>query len=220
MILQKLLSGRPSKLTPEMKSKIIRAVREGASFSQAAISAGTTFVSIYRWRAKDKRFDKALRTARKQAVGKGRKVGEVPMIRNAFGELVVTDIIDAKEQGRLQRAFDKRQKELRSRFFTTPQKRKRLQPASHDQVINRLIKVREEYEAELQRKKVKSSPIDGNVVATPAAQGGESTDLESVQNAPVKLPEASPARPEPPAGVFVPVDFTTGLVSKTSPKQL
>jgi hypothetical protein len=46
------------------------------------------FASLWRYKAKYPKFDAALRTARKQAVGKGRKVGEVRMIQNVWGETV------------------------------------------------------------------------------------------------------------------------------------
>lgn len=64
MLLQKALAGRPSKFDSKIAGQIIRAVREGSSFSRAAVLAGVHFVTIMRWRAKFKRFDQALRAAR------------------------------------------------------------------------------------------------------------------------------------------------------------
>jgi 5,10-methenyltetrahydromethanopterin hydrogenase len=46
MQLQKVLSGRPTKYDPQIVSKIIREVREGASFTQACVSAGINFVTF------------------------------------------------------------------------------------------------------------------------------------------------------------------------------
>jgi hypothetical protein len=174
MILQKALSGRPSKFDKAMAGKIIREVREGASFYQAAISAGTTFVSIFRWRVKYPWFDKALRTARKQAVGKGRKVGEMPMSKDAFGRPFVSrdQICDEKER---QRLIKLRNQLLAGRSGVVAVKAKsRIKRGSgeHDDVVKRLIKLREDYEAKQAQKELGT----GNVAATLQALPAPATD--------------------------------------------
>jgi hypothetical protein len=59
-------------------------------------------------------------------------------------------------------------------------------------VIKRLIKLREDFEAEQRKEKAESSPIDGNTVAIPVLPLGETMDCVSVETA-----TATPARPEP-----------------------
>jgi hypothetical protein len=197
--------GRPPKFTFEAKTVLLDALRAGKAYASACIAAGITPVTLFSHRRADARFDAQCRAAR--ATGKKQPnamPGQATMI-DSYGNIVPSSeiVVDAKEQARLQRAFDKRQKDLRRRFVTkdaVPQTRKRSQPANGaDDRIKRLIKLRQDYEADLRKAEAES----GNVVATRDAQLSESTVLQTVQGRPVERVEAQLARPEPPAGVFL-----------------
>lgn len=156
---RQLLGGRRSLYTPDLVKKIVNEVRLGASDMQTCITVGINPVSLWRWKARHPKFAEALRLARRQAGSrKRRKVRQVP---NANGELVVSDGLNEIEQIRLRRAFERRQVLPGNEFFTyCPKpvgfqpgykwKSKQLTPVpSQDEVLARLDKLREAYEAEL-----------------------------------------------------------------------
>jgi len=47
--------GRPTKLTPELKDKIIEYVREGVSFHDACVALGIGESTLYHWKQKGKK---------------------------------------------------------------------------------------------------------------------------------------------------------------------
>jgi hypothetical protein len=62
-LLQKCFSGRPSLFDAKIAALIVRQVRSGSSFSQAALVAGVDRVTIGRWRKRHLKFDRACRQA-------------------------------------------------------------------------------------------------------------------------------------------------------------
>ena len=192
MQLQKLLSGRPSRKTKEVVAKIIREVRSGASFNQACIAAGVNFVSLWRWKAADPRLDKALRTARKQAVGKGYKVGDMPMSTDAFGRPYVSpDLVCSGErhfrliairEGKMKWA--KQDQEWWEWLIAKRAKERGISVVAMVERLQHLTKLREEFEALQVQKELRT----GNVTATLPALPAPATDSISVT--PLKvLPE-------------------------------
>ena len=166
--------GRPPKLTFEAKTVLLDSLRDGRSYADACLAAGITPVTLFNHRRTNSRFDAQCRAAR--ATGK-----KLPQTM-PYGIIVPNSgiVADEKERARLQRLFSRKLGHTLD-FDRSPalKRLRRRRENCQDEVVKRLLKLREDYETDLHKAKaenVQIGPIDGNLMATKPATLGETTD--------------------------------------------
>src|SRR5262249_26667440 len=198
--------GRPSRFTFEARTVILDPLRAGKAYASACLAASITPVTLFKWRRAHPRFDAQCRAAR----ATGKKLPQAMPAQwtmiDSNGNIVPDSgiVADEKERFRLIRLREHLHGLTRSGASQSRKRLLRRRDNWDDEVVKRLLKLREDYEADQRRAKAESSlpenveigPIDGNTVATPTVIHGETTVCVSVQDVPAQLPGAPSARPK------------------------
>ena len=145
------LGGRPPKFTRETKTVLLDALRSGKSYASACLAAGISPVALFMWRRAHFRFDSQCRNARARGKRKPLAMRRQWTQIDLHGNIVPNSgiVADEKERCRLIRLRERLHGLTRDE---APKRLSRRRENCHDEVVKRLLELREDYEAEERRK--------------------------------------------------------------------
>jgi hypothetical protein len=144
------LGGRPPKFTIEARTVILDALRAGKSYAAACLAADISPVALFMWRRAHPRFDAQCRNARARGKQQPNAMpGQATMI-DSNGNIVPNSeiVADEKERFRLIQLREHLHGLTRSEASQSRKRLSRRRENCQDEVVKRLLKLREDYQAE------------------------------------------------------------------------
>ena len=146
------LGGRPPKFTIEARTVILDALRAGKSYASACLAADISPVALFMWRRAHPRFDAQCRNARARGKAQPNAMPGQATMLDSNGNIVPNSEIVADEKERFRLIRLREQHHGITRGKASPNRLSRRRENYHDEVAKRLLKLREDYEAEERRK--------------------------------------------------------------------